>query len=753
MWSSVHLLAILTGSFLFPPPIARLNTERPVVKRKGSSFTVPCVSVLFGFFALSPHLIAQWQWQNPLPQGNNIHSVFFLNLDTGWAAAEAGTIIKTTDRGMSWEILRLPEPLFTFDVFFLNAFVGWAGGQAAIGSSVIIFKTTDGGVSWEPSLSDFGDIRTITFLNDRLGWASGQSSRVWHTSDGGATWVLQIQFPFQFVHALSFVDSLNGWGAGDVNRRVHTTDGGLTWLVDTLAYSLYDIQFIDSLHGWQCGTWKIERTTDGGSTWQLQLDTFMVRWQSIFMLDQITGWAVSEMSAFGGTPGLIVHTTDGGATWAYQQNPTEYSLRGVFFSNSLNGVTVGDVATLLRTTNGGQGWELATQAVSFESFLAVHVLDPSNVWVSGLEGSILHTSNAGREWIVLPSGRSKALKDIFFVDVVCGWTVGDASTILRTSDSGQSWISQTSPVFADWASIDFSHYPVGWIVGGGQLIKSIDGGNSWNDATNTIFASGTRDVQFTSPMMGWIMAGDIFFGSEQAVYRTTDGGSSWETVITNSSDSAFLAMHFVDDSVGWVSSLRYTIFKTADGGNIWQRVPTPVPFGAIYFADRDEGWGASAVTGDIYHTTDGGFVWSSQNSPCVWILKDLEFAGSEFGWAVGPLGTILSTSNGGSTFVQDESSTVPQRWRIYQNYPNPFNLDTFIILEFEKETSTALVEIFNSLGQRIFTLYEGPLGAGRHFFHWSGRVAGTGDIASTGIYFFTVTVENFVTARKMLLLR
>ncbi len=45
-----------------------------------------------------------WFWQNPLPQGNTLRAVHFVNATTGTAVGEAGTILRTTDGGSSWVI-------------------------------------------------------------------------------------------------------------------------------------------------------------------------------------------------------------------------------------------------------------------------------------------------------------------------------------------------------------------------------------------------------------------------------------------------------------------------------------------------------------------------------------------------------------------------------------------------------------------------------------------------------------------------
>jgi photosystem II stability/assembly factor-like uncharacterized protein len=51
---------------------------------------------------LTQFCFAQWFWQNPLPQGNPLSSVYFTDSNTGWAVGDAGTILRTTDGGNRW---------------------------------------------------------------------------------------------------------------------------------------------------------------------------------------------------------------------------------------------------------------------------------------------------------------------------------------------------------------------------------------------------------------------------------------------------------------------------------------------------------------------------------------------------------------------------------------------------------------------------------------------------------------------------
>ncbi len=46
---------------------------------------------VFAFLlTISFQVNAQWFWQNPLPQGNNLNSVEFVDANTAWAVGDAG---------------------------------------------------------------------------------------------------------------------------------------------------------------------------------------------------------------------------------------------------------------------------------------------------------------------------------------------------------------------------------------------------------------------------------------------------------------------------------------------------------------------------------------------------------------------------------------------------------------------------------------------------------------------------------------
>ena len=91
-------------------------------------------------------------------------------------------------------------------------------------------------------------------------------------------------------------------------------------------------------------------------------------------------------------------------------------------------------------------------------------------------------------------------------------------------------------------------------------------------------------------------------------------------------------------------------------------------------------------------------------------------------------------------------SGVPAAYDLGQNYPNPFNPTTAIEFSLQKNAKVRL-DVFNTLGERVATLVDGYTNAGTHQVTW------TASDMSSGVYFYTLTTNEFSTTRKMMLIK
>jgi immune inhibitor A len=102
--------------------------------------------------------------------------------------------------------------------------------------------------------------------------------------------------------------------------------------------------------------------------------------------------------------------------------------------------------------------------------------------------------------------------------------------------------------------------------------------------------------------------------------------------------------------------------------------------------------------------------------------------------------------------VEDQADgLLPHSYLLKQNYPNPFNPETKIEYNL-KENGWVKLEVFNILGQKIFTLVDGYKEKGEHVATWNGTDE-EGRPFPSGIYFYQITTDNFQKANKMILLK
>jgi hypothetical protein len=88
----------------------------------------------------------------------------------------------------------------------------------------------------------------------------------------------------------------------------------------------------------------------------------------------------------------------------------------------------------------------------------------------------------------------------------------------------------------------------------------------------------------------------------------------------------------------------------------------------------------------------------------------------------------------------------PVQFELRQNYPNPFNPATVVSYQLPV-VSDVKVMVYDLLGREVATLVHGKQPAGLHSTTFDAK-----GLAS-GVYFYRITAGNFVSVKKMMLLR
>jgi photosystem II stability/assembly factor-like uncharacterized protein len=524
-----------------------------------------------------------------------------------------------------------------------------------------LFAQTSGTWQLQSPLPTGQVLHGVDLVSPSEGWAVGEAGLILHTTDGGITWAAQNSATNQQLNAVRFLDPQHGWAVGGV--LLYTTNGGQTWVAGTRTGNLgtmYSVDFVNTNNGWAVGTQGgVLRTTDGGHTWQTQTTPTHQNLIGVDFVDVNTGWVV-------GGNGTILHTADGGAAWSLQNSNSTVFLQSVSFVNGSEGWAAGSaypVAGILHTTDGGVTW--VSQSVSPDFGLnSIFFSDSLNGWAAGAEGILLNTMNGGQTWAnqlpgpSVPVGLNPVLNSVSFTDALNGASVGNGGYILTTTDGGHDWLPQEHGYAGNGLVVtgtDADNAKA--LLDDSVLLSTSDGGQHWTPAE---LPAQFTNMYFLNAMDGWAVQ-----NNRPNVYSTADGGVTWQLHKTPSS-LPLLAVQAIDANtivaVGGDTDLIEgdVIVRSTDGGNTWTLLTRPGKaqyFTSVDFVNSTMGWVAGSFPPDILMTVDGGVSWAEQSisvSSSDYTLLGISFADTQNGWAVGALGTVMHTSNGGRVWtIQD----------------------------------------------------------------------------------------------------
>ena len=242
-----------------------------------------------------------------------------------------------------------------------------------------------------------------------------------------------------------------------------------------------------------------------------------------------------------GERGRILRTTNGGDGWQRVTSGVTDTLRSVSFSG-VNGIAGGDSQTILYSTDSGVSWQISQSGFFGGGFLGAQMLSATIGFVAG-QNSIFQpllgaSTDGGASWAFQPfyfDQNEGGGTDVFFFDqntgVISGTVFDGRGAIARTTDAGVSW----STLFFDQAiqGLNFPQPTSGFAVGaGGRISHSTDGGITWTDQASGTSAN-LNDVSFASDALRGIAVGD-----SGTILWTANGGEPGPTPTPTPTPSA-----------------------------------------------------------------------------------------------------------------------------------------------------------------------------------------------------------------------
>jgi len=411
--------------------------------------------------------------------------------------------------------------------------------------------------------------------------------------------------------------------------------------------------------------------------------------------------------------------------WKILQSPVDVTLRHLTFVDSLTGWAAGEAGTIIRTTDGGNSWDVQNSTV--QTFIT----------------------------------------DVFFLNKNLGWatTIRDEfpfnSLILKTTNGGDNWSAEDFPDSTKLIRTIFFFDSLNGFVGGSYIGQTSDGGNSWiNSEIDSSMVSGfpVYNFSFFNQQFGYAVGGRLDIAG--VIWRTTNSGLNWsaqgvgadevfDIFIFDSSNAITLS----GDPEGFYPTAN---IKTTNAGLTWSN-DTLSFFGlsfAIDFRTYNEGWSASGYK--FLLTTNRGETWIEFETPDSTVVYDLQFTDARTGYAVGEKGVILKLD---PTLVGVENeSDIPDDFILYQNYPNPFNPSTNIrfrisdLPDGKAGFGFVSLKIYDVLGNEVAVLVNEEKPAGTYEVELNSHSGGVRNLPS-GVYFYQLKAGSFIETKKMVILR
>lgn len=292
---------------------------------------------------------------------------------------------------------------------------------------------------------------------------------------------------------------------------------------------------------------------------------------------------------------IKVHASQPSGNWTLI-TPSNYQVNEI--SVDPNNSSIIYIATnysgIFKSTDGGTSWNSINNGfpnVSSMIFTDI-AIDPNNPnllytgafkdeFAPQLVGGIFKSTDGGATWTNITNniGAGIGILDLTIdpVDHSLYAALYHNRGVWKTINGGSSWSTSTS-TDAYRVLIDKTNHNIiyaGVTSTGGNIIKSMDGANSWSSAGQGIgFVGAVRGIAINPNNPNIIYAGVETNG----IYKSTDGANSW-TFLPNSPQYE-IARTLITDPIRpntVYAGAERVVFQSSDGGNTWVNISNGLP--------------------------------------------------------------------------------------------------------------------------------------------------------------------------------
>jgi hypothetical protein len=246
-------------------------------------------------------------------------------------------------------------------------------------------------------------------------------------------------------------------------------------------------------------------------------------------------------------------------------------------------------------------------------------------------------------------------------------------------------------------------------AGGDSVIKSVDGGNTWNlvgpnplDNQNIILSIGVSSTNKDS-----LYVGTAPTQTTSHIFRSANGGTSFTNVTGGNLPNRYPRRITVDPINSQIVYIVYSgfgtghVFKSTNAGGTWTDISASlpdIPFHCLAVDPQDHNTIFAGCDLGIFYSNDGGLTWNTFNTgfPEAVMIFDLTVSPAD--------NTLLAFSHGHGVYKRSLADAVGVNEALHTDvkflvYPNP-NHGEFSIQSSEVIMSA---EIYNIKGEKVFS--------------------------------------------------
>lgn len=248
------------------------------------------------------------------------------------------------------------------------------------------------------------------------------------------------------------------------------------------------------------------------------------------------------------------------------------------------------------------------------------------------------------------------LFDVKFLSDTKVIAIGQKGKIIKSLDGGATWENVSTTTNYDLTKLSFPTNDIGYAIGRGTLLKTEDGGDNWFELSiPESFFDYPTNVFFVDANNGF-----AFGPSTGDIFKTTNGGLNWTKYAVAFSND-IQEGYFLNDQRGFVTA-DDRLLETLDGGATWQEVNLDsgalgidafTNFVGLKFVDDNLGF-LLGDEGQVIRTQDSGATWELISDLIIGGMEQIYFLDSMNGYILTSYTNYYKTEDGGVTWVEGD---------------------------------------------------------------------------------------------------